>query len=216
MKVFWVFISLLLVYSCKKNQTNKDFVDTSFMEIVVSPKDSSDVNIISGDEIIKNKEARYLNYSGVEFAKRGEYRKAEKQFIAAYRHDPKNPIILNNMGNIYKIVGTNKMALEYYNESFAASDSTYFNAGYNLGNTYCDIGEYDKSLKILDKIIHDSDNIDNILLSEYVKVRVYLSQKDCDKAIQIYTKIKTDLDKFTELKKNIEKTENLIQEFCYE
>ncbi|WP_290628180.1 tetratricopeptide repeat protein [Altibacter sp.] len=181
------------------------------MEVTIKTNDSTDVDIVLKDIVIVNEEARELNYAGVQLAKKGKYRKAEKKFIAAFRIEPENPIILNNMGNIYREIGTNKMALEYYSESFIASDSTYFNAGYNMGIAYCNLGEYDKSLKILQKVIEDTDDPNRIMISEYAKVRVYLSQNDCDRAKQLYIKIKTDLDEFPQFRKNREKLENRIK-----
>ena len=182
------------------------------MEVTIQPNDSSDVDIvIIGNEIINNKEARELNYSGIQLAKKGEFRKAEKKLIAAYRIEPQNPIILNNIGNIYREIGTNKMALEYYSESYIASDSTYFNAGYNMGMTYCNLGEYDKSLQILQKIIEDTDDPNKIMISEYVKVRAYLSKNDCEKAEKLYKEIKNDLDEFPQFKMNREKVEKRIK-----
>lgn len=211
MKLVYLITSILLIYSCKKNLKKNEFVESNTMEVTIQPNDSSDVDIVIGNEIIKNKEALELNNLGIEHAKKGEFRKAEKKFIAAYRIEPENPIILNNMGNIYREIGTNKMALEYYSESFIASDSTYFNAGYNMGITYCDLGEYDKSLQTLQKIIEDTDDPNKIMISEYVKVRVYLSKNDCDKAEKLYREIKNDLDEFPQFKMNREIVEKRIK-----
>ncbi len=204
-KLKFVLLLLLLipVYSCKEDVTSNDSEALDVIE-VEKRTDKEDVDIFIGSDLFENGEAERLNNLGIEFAKKEEFRKAEEKFIAAYRIEPNNPIVLNNLGNIYREIGTNKMALEYYSESFNASDSTYFLAGYNLGIAYCNEGEYEKSLDILEYIIDDTDDAYKKMLAEYVIVRVYISQNECAKAEKLYNKIKGDLDNYPQFKENRE------------
>ena len=103
------------------------------------------------------------------------------------------------------------MALEYYNEAYIASDSTYFNAGYNMGISYCNINEYEKSETILNHLISNTTNEVEITFAKYVLIRVYVNQRKCQEAKYIYTNIQADLEAFPQFNENREMLETKIK-----
>jgi len=206
MKIITIFILLLTMFSCDKSNKTKESNDIRTIQIL-QRTDKSKIDIFLGNESFNNDEALRLNNMGIQFIKENQYKKAEKKFIAAYRLEPNNLTVLTNLGNIYRKIGTEKMALEYYNEAFLLSDSTYFNAGYNMGTSYCNIKEYDKSKEILEYIISQTKDENEIIFAEYVIIRVYLNQNKCSKAKKLYNRIKSDLENFPELNENRKKLE---------
>ncbi len=214
MRIFLTFILAIITLAC--NELNGSDISNEKTEVeILNGEKELDIHIFSGGSFFKNKEADRLNSKGVDYIKKNKYKEAEKYFIAAYRLEPENPTILNNLGNIYREIGTEKMALEYYTEALIASDSTYFNAAYNMGISYCNIEEYEKSEKILNYIISNTSIENEKTFAEYVLIRVYVSQQQCKKATELYTKIKSELDKFPQFRANREnleiKLENCIQ-----
>src|SRR5690554_3487903 len=214
MRIITLFILLIVISSCDRNNKANKSKEESNVEIIVG-EEKSELGIVMGNDSFKNDEAKSLNNLGINYIREKQYKKAEEYFLAAFRLEPKNPTILNNLGNIYREIGTDKMALEYYTKSFIASDSTYFNAAYNMGIAYCNLEEYEKSLEVLEYIIAVSKDKNEKLFAEYVIIRVYLSQNQCSKAKQLYDRIKTGLDKFPEFKENRaeleERMENCVQ-----
>lgn len=211
MKIITVFILLLLtMFSCDKSNKTKESNDIKTIQLL-QKKDKSKVAIFLGNELFNNDEALRLNNMGIQFIKENQYKKAEKKFIAAYKLEPNNRTILTNLGNIYQKIGTEKMALEYYNEAFLISDSTYFNAAYNMGISYCNIKEYEKSKEILEYIISQTKDENEIIFAEFVIIRVYLNQNKCSKAKKLYNRIKSDLENFPELIENRVKLEQRIK-----
>lgn len=210
MRIITLFILLLTFYSCDKNYKTNEPNDSSSIEIIIGDE-KSDLDIFIGNQPFKNDEANRLNNLGIKYSKEKQYKKAEEYFIAAYRLEPTNPTILNNLGNIYRNIGTKKMALEYYNESFSFSDSTYFNAAYNMGITYSYMEEYEKSKEILELIVSRTKNENEKTLAEYEIVRVYVNQNKCSNAKNLYNKITSDLDKFPEFKENRAKLEERME-----
>lgn len=209
MRIITLFILSLTIFSCDKSHKTNESNDVRTIEIL-HREGESDLDIFLGNESFNNVEALRLNNMGIQFLKEYQYKKAEKNLIAAYRLEPKNPTILTNLGNIYREIGTGKMALEYFNEALIISDSTYFNAAYNMGVVYFSMKEYEKSKEILEYIILQTKDENEITFAEYEIVRVYLNQNKCSKARKLYNRIKSDLDKFPEFKEDREKLEQQI------
>jgi tetratricopeptide (TPR) repeat protein len=209
MRIITLFLILFIVYSCDKNY-KKNEKDAGSIEIIIGDQ-KSELDIFLGNESFKNDEAKRLNNLGIKFIKENQYKKAEEYFIAAYRLEPDNPTILNNLGNIYRKIGTKRMALEYYNESFAFSDSTYFNAAYNMGITYNYMEEYEKSKEILEFIISQTKDDNEKIFAKYEIVRAYVNQNKCSNAKNLYNEIKSDLNKFPEFNENRRKLEKRME-----
>jgi tetratricopeptide (TPR) repeat protein len=210
MRLFTLLILSLTIFSCDKNHKTNNSNDVRTIEIFQS-EGESDIDILLGNESFDNNEALRLNNIGIQFIKKNQFKKAEKNFLAAYEIEPKNPTILTNLGNIYREIGTEKMALEYYNEAFLISDSTYFNAAYNMGISYCSTKEYEKSNEILEYIIGKTKDENEITFSKFIIIRVFLNQNKCENAKKLYNEIKSDLDKFPGLIENRVKLEQRIK-----
>ncbi|WP_313115277.1 tetratricopeptide repeat protein [Aequorivita sediminis] len=159
----------------------------------------------------KNREAEKLNDSGIQQIKNGKIRDAEKYFIQAYRLEPDNPVILTNLGNIYSKIGTAKMAIEYYQEALVSSDSTYFNAATNLGRVYCRNDQFEEAKQILDYIISITKDNKFITIAEYTLATVYIESKECNKANDLYLKIKDSFREYKGFQSNLDKLEEDIK-----
>lgn len=211
MRILLIFILSLNLCSCKDKKATSISNEERTVEVVNGEKEA-DLDIFVGGHFFKNKEANRLNSKGIEYIKKHKFKKAEEYFIAAYRIEPDNPVVLCNLGNIYRNIGTERMALEYYNEALIASDSAYFNAAYNMGISYCNINEYEKSEKILNYILSNTNVENELIFAKYVLIRVYVNQGECLKANELYTEIKPNLDKFPEFKSNREKVEIKLED----
>lgn len=82
-------------------------------------------------EVINEMESRYLSETNNVYVKNkyasllaqiGEDEKAEKVFLEALELAPSNPVVLNNLGNLYFLGGDAKNAIEYY-ERASKTDS---------------------------------------------------------------------------------------------
>jgi tetratricopeptide (TPR) repeat protein len=203
--------TLLAIYiGCSdKNKTDYDTVERTIE--IIQREDPIDLDIFYGYDTFVNQEARKLNNLGVELIKQNKYKAAEKEFIAAFRLEPKNPTILNNLGNIYREIGTEKMALEYYTDALIVSDSTYINAAYNMGISYYSIEDYEKSENILNYVLKKTDDKVWKMLAKYTLSKVYVNQKKCSEATEIYQKIKSDLNNYPKFECNQEKFEEKLK-----
>mgnify|MGYP003679779301 FL=1 len=209
------YIFLLVLISCSDRNRSDDKITERHIEII-QREDSIDLDIIHGYDTFKNQEVCDLNNLGIEYIRNNDYKAAEKEFIAAFRLEPNNPTILNNLGNIYQKIGTEKMALEYYTDSFKSSDSTYINAAYNMGISYCNLKEYEKSEEVLKYVLNHTNDETWQMLAKYTLSRLYLNQNRCEEAKEIYQVIKTDLNHYSKLKLNQKKfeirLENCVQQ----
>ena len=206
MKVFTLLLLMIVIYGCDKPKTS---LNAENFEIIKG--NDKKLDIFWGVYLFKNKEANRLNNEGLNFIKEDDYDKAENKFIAAYRLEPDNPSILNNLGNIYKKKGTRKMAMEYYNESYTFSDSTYFPAAFNIGITYNYMREYDKSLEILEYIISQTEDKDKQTIVKFEMANVMIKQNKCSEARNLYENIKVNLNKYPEYKDDISEFEKKIK-----
>jgi|GEM_PF-3738966 len=139
------------------------------------------------DKIIKTNEfetseALKLNEMGIEYGRRGNNVKANEYFLEALEIEPNNPAILSNLGLNWYIVYDYEKAIDYYNQSLKASDSTYHTAAVNLGLTYFYNKQFHRGLDILNYVIEQTDDKE-ILSTAYVhRALNYLGKNECDKA----------------------------------
>lgn len=201
--------------SCS-DKNNSDNKSTESLIEIIQREDPIDLDIFHGEDTFQIQEARELNNLGIKLIRQNRYKDAEKKFIAAFRLEPENPTILNNLGNIYREIGTEKMALEYFNDALMVSDSSYINAAYNMGVSYCTIEDYKKSEIILKYVLNKTNDKVWKMLAKYQLSRVYLNEERCSEAKKIYQEIKTDLNTYPKLKENQEKfevsLENCVQQ----
>ncbi len=208
MKLFVILFSSLILFGCTNDKTSNNGTDPN-VEIQLR-NIKGDFNIFYGDDSFYSVEAQKLNAKGIQFIKKNEIREAEQSFISAYRKEPKNPTILNNLGTVYREIGTEKMAIRYFNDALTASDSTYFNAAYNLGVSYYNIQDYAKSERILNYVILKTTNSFRTTLAEFTLAKVFVSQHRCDKAKELYLKIEVALNKYSELDEKVKILQNNI------
>lgn len=178
---------------------------------IVTPRGSEKPAIFIGNEDFKNQRASELNIEGMNFIKNGEYLNAEKKFIEALKQEPDNPTILNNLGNLTKNFGDSTKALEFYKKSIILSDSTYFNALYNLGLTYCNMNRFRESEEVLKYILKNFNNENQLSATNFVLTNVYLALEDCNKAQialnqtkSFYENNPAMIENFNKLKKKVQ------------
>ena len=180
-------ILFLLLISCK---TEKKSEENTIIKI-----DNKNIDLYIGNEKFESKESGKLNLEGVELAKKSESKKAEIKFLKALGNEPNNPTILNNLGNVKKYQNEYEESIIYYEKSLMASDSLYLNSALNIGIVTYKIKNYDKSLKLLEYVISESNNLKLIEIAYYNLVLVHLAQNECDKA-------KTELKKSEQILEN--------------
>lgn len=208
MRIGYVIFLFLPLFGCieKTNVSEK----TEVIEVVERPDGPTE--IITGVDEFKNKEAERLNGLGISYIRDNDYNQAEEKFIAAYRIEPDNPTILNNLGNIYQEKGTVRMALEYYTESFMASDSTYLKAAHNMGLMYAANEDFDKSLEIFDYVLAQTKSENQRLITSFEISRVLAKQNECMKAHELYNSIEEDIKNLLGSIEEINKLEQLLKD----
>jgi tetratricopeptide (TPR) repeat protein len=206
-----LFLFLIILNSCDNHKESKAPANDTVE--ILNRNEENDLEFFYGSDSFDMEETRKLNNIGIQHIKKNEYKKAEQYFIKAYRLEPQNPTVLNNLGNVYQEIGTHKMALEYYEEALRNSDSTYLKAASNMGGSYRSRKEFDKSEQILNYVISRTENEFEKTVAKYTLVKVYNDQSKCEKARELYLKIEPYLDKYSELKENREKIE-LEMENC--
>jgi tetratricopeptide (TPR) repeat protein len=180
-------ILFLLLISCKTEKKSE--------ENTIIKRDNKNIDLYIGNEKFESKESGKLNLEGVELAKKSEFKKAEIKLLKALGNEPNNPTILNNLGNVKKYQNEYEESLIYYEKSLLASDSLYLNSALNIGIVTYKIKNYDKSLKLLEYVISESNNLKLIEIAYYNLVLVHLAQNECNKA-------KTELKKSEQILEN--------------
>lgn len=149
----FIFILLILTFISCKNGVKSDVMDNQEPTFqIVTPKGSEKPAVFVGNHGFKNERAGDLTTDGINFIKDGQYLNAEKKFKEALIYEYDNPVILTNLGNLAIDFGETLEGIDLYKQAIKFSDSTYFNALYNLGNTYCKIDRYQDSEEILNFI----------------------------------------------------------------
>ena len=94
-----------------------------------------------------------LAYKGLE-----NYSEAIRLYETLLKNNPKQPIILSNLGNLYSILGKTNESINFYKKALAI-DPNLVNACDAIGLAYINKGELDKALKYqLDAYKLDSKN----------------------------------------------------------
>ena len=173
---FNLFIILFLVLISCKNE-KKSHGNNSNLK-----NDKGNIDLYIGNEKFESKEAYKFNSEGIEFVKKSEYKKAEIMFLKALENEPNNPTILNNLGNVKKFQNEYEESIKYYEKSLLVSDSLYLNSALNIGIATYKSKNYDKSIKLLEYVISESNNLKLIEIAYYNLVLVHLALNECDKA----------------------------------
>ncbi len=202
MKLLHIILTLLLFLSC---------IDNSKENSIYLNEGIKKNDFVITNYPFKNKDAERLNGLGVQEIKNGEIGEAEKYFIQAYKLETDNPTILTNLGNVYLEIGKSKMAIEYYQVAMLSSDSTYYNASYNLGRAYCNNDQYNEAKEILEYTISKTDDNMQIAIAEYTLATVYINTKECAKAERLYLKIKKSFDDFPNFQSSLDILEQKVK-----
>jgi tetratricopeptide (TPR) repeat protein len=174
MKFYLIIILFLALISCKSENNSKE------KNYLKSNKGNIDL-YIPGQKF-ETKKSEKLNSEGIELSKKNEYKKAEKIFLNALKIEPNNSIILNNLGNVKKFQNEYEESVKYYEKSLLVSDSLYLNSALNIGIVSYQTEKYNKSLKLLEYVISESNNLKLTEIAYYNLVLVYLKQNECEKA----------------------------------
>ncbi len=111
---------------------------------------------ISCSNVKKDKEAEYSLLKGVNYSQQGEYGKAMPEYFKSYDINPKNIILLKEIGYNYYQFGDYKNAEKYWQEAFAlnSKDEELIK---NLATLYYEEKEYSKSLEVLENAYNKKD-----------------------------------------------------------
>ena len=174
MKCYLFTFLLLILISCKSENNSKEKKELK--------NSKGDVNVYFAKEKFETKESDKFNTEGIELVKKGEYKKSEIKFLEALKIEPNNPTILNNLGNVKKYQNEYNESIKYYEKSLIISDSLYFNSALNIGIVSYKTKNYAKSLKLLEYVISESNDLKLIEIAYYNLVLVYIRQDKCEKA----------------------------------
>ena len=98
-----------------------------------------------------------LNTIAMDLAIEHNYTESRKYFLKTLEISPNDVVLLNNIGNLEKNDEQFIKAIKYYKESFRKSDSLYYVAALNLGQTYSIIGTNTEAERTFDKVIEITD-----------------------------------------------------------
>ncbi|MGZ3721373.1 MAG: tetratricopeptide repeat protein [Bdellovibrionales bacterium] len=91
---------------------------------------------------------------GTGYLSAGQYPMAMAELLKAEQLDPKNPLILNNLGLAFFVRGKNKQAEEKFRLAIGY-ESKFSDAKNNLGRVLIDTGRSNEALKILHEVEGD-------------------------------------------------------------
>lgn len=190
----------IVTFASCKNTDKSHEKSTEKSMTIATPIGVKKPHMFIGNEHFESKKAEFLTNEGVQYVMMGEFLKAEEKFREALIYEPNNPTILNNLGSFEDYMGYKNKAILLYTESFISSDSSYYNAAYNLGRMYCKLGEYQESEKILKYVLDNFKEPEFQSASSHLLANVYVELKDCEKAKIYYLKSKRMYDSVPELK----------------
>lgn len=200
-----LFSALILFFSCKGNETEK----LDDVEIVFYKDGRTSVYI--GQDFFENQDANRLNTEGVNLAKEGYFEQAKNKFLDGLEIEPENPCLINNLGNAEHELKNYKSATSTFEKSLTISDSTYLNAGLNLGLLYWKDYEFEKSAKILEYVLSRSTKKYEIAAAHLQLARTYLDLNRCEKAKSQLLKAKARWKGISGFDKRLEKLKNEIE-----
>ncbi|EFK94987.1 Tetratricopeptide TPR_2 repeat protein [sediment metagenome] len=147
----WVFASLIgmmLLSSCSENISNKG-------DALFSQKQYEEA-VVEYDRVLKNnpKYFKGLYNRGRAYEELGEFKKAEKDFLAAFAIDSKNTQVMMSLSNIYQKQKNHTSALLYADYAVqvpGAPAMAYFLKGralHQIGNTGEAMKEYSAAIQM--------------------------------------------------------------------
>ena len=202
---------LLLLVSCNLSTSNNDKSDQQ------KEYKRFGYDIVSENEFFASQKAEKLSREGVDLGLEGKYEEAERIFQKALKVEPRNPVILNNIGlTLYHRELLNE-AIVYFKKALEVSDSTSIMAASNLGLTYYQQMDYARSLKILDFALEKSENDKSAkLIARLHRLLVNIELKDCDQIREdriAIEKLRYD-NPIGDFKEKLRQLDKKIEELC--
>lgn len=91
---------------------------------------------------------------GTGYLSQGQYPQAMSELLKAERLDPRNPIILNNLGLAYYVRGRGKQAEDKFRRAIGLR-SSYSDAKNNLARVLIDQQRFNEAVRVLDEVKGD-------------------------------------------------------------
>ncbi|TQI71249.1 Flp pilus assembly protein TadD [Gramella sp. Hel_I_59] len=178
MKYKLLIIIFPLFLGCEFSNNKNSFSGENYQKSgndIISFKKDNEFGFKEGSKVQK------LNSKGVDLGIKKKYQEAEKVLKKALLEEPKNPIILNNIGLTYYNRGIYNTAIKYFNQSLMFSDSTSIMAATNLGLTYYDQMDYARALEIMNFSLskQNGDNVEKLTV-RLNRIMVNIELEDCD------------------------------------
>ena len=143
-KFIKIILLCLLLIACENKKSK--YVVVSEDPFIEYSKEGNDLFLFHS--VFNPGRANDLTNEGISLLKENKFKEAKIKFNNAYEMEPNNPVVLNNLGLVQLEERNFEKAIEYFEESLIASDSTYFLALNNLAESYGIIGEDEKSEEI--------------------------------------------------------------------
>ena len=151
-----------------------------------------------------------ISNSGREYYFNNEIEKAENQINKGLKIVPLDPILNNDLANIYKENKKFEKSIIHYNKAIKISDSIYIPPLINLADLYATLGEQSKSEKIYFYIINNNkfkiyQSIAYFRLANMYYKYGYIrkAKSNLKTAKKLVQQDKNLLNKFTELEEKI-------------
>lgn len=156
------------------------------------------LNILGCSTLKENKKADYALIRGINLAQREEYEKALEELYTSYKINPKNQILLKELGFIYFKIGNYDKAEEFWKKGLELNDKDE-DLIRNLSTLYYLKNDYQNSLKVL-------ENSYNVKGEFYHKMQGMINYKENNykQAEENFKKVKFNSDDFEIYKIQIE------------
>ena len=118
------------------------------------------------------------------------YYDATNLLLKARKIEPKNPIILSNLGLAYMHQKDYKKSIKYQNEAISKSDSTAIIAFINLSNSYIETNAYSEAITLLNIVLKKTKDPQYVLAGNVNLILAHIGLKDCNAGEEQYVEMK--------------------------
>ena len=166
---------LTVLTSCE----NKDSGDGPYREVIFS-KDLSEADIYYLELEFAKEEAKELYEEAIEYVKDKDLERAREKLLAANAIEPENPSVLISLGNIARNNSDYELSISYFRKAIRISETG--KPWYGLGQTYFEMGEPEKAVSSLKKML--SNNRDSLTRSHvhYLLTKSYAELRLCEES----------------------------------
>ncbi|WP_127844440.1 tetratricopeptide repeat protein [Psychroflexus aestuariivivens] len=206
---FILLIYLLMITSCKNTDNSNNIKIISESPYIYYILDENGMHYFD-ERFQQNDTISEISNSGREYIFNNEIEKAENQINEGLKIDSLDPILNNDLANIYKKDKKFEKSIIHYNKAIKISDSIYIPPLINLADLYATLGEQSKSEKIYFYIINNNKSEIYQGIAFHGLANMYYKYGYIDKARsnlktgkKLVQKDKNILKKFTELEVKI-------------